>query len=139
MAYIYNNKDVKIDESGQYCTSLPCHTCKKTVALSAASCPHCGETDPFYFQEYKRRSNKFNRYGGIILLVGFILCIKFFSHGWVGGVIMIAVTLITFGGIYSYFNNKLYGFKESVKGNFSANSTDTCTWEYYMGRVKSWD
>ncbi|MDR1198100.1 MAG: hypothetical protein LBK94_03680 [Prevotellaceae bacterium] len=135
MAHIYNNKEIKIDESGQYCTSLPCHTCKKTVALSAVSCPHCGETDPFYFQEYGKLIKKHNRYLVILILVALVLCIKFFSHGWVGGVIMIVVAIIVGGALSSYRDNELYKFKESVKGNFNTNSTDISTLEYYLHRI----
>ncbi|MDR2652571.1 MAG: hypothetical protein LBC68_09720 [Prevotellaceae bacterium] len=135
MANIYGHKKIKIDESGGYYTSLPCHTCKKQVALSAHSCPHCGETDPFYFQEYKRLINKRSWYLRILGLIAIFLCIGQFNNGWVSGVISIAVASIILWAIYLYFDNKLFHFTESVKGNFSANSTDTSTWIHYLAKI----
>ena len=50
---------------------LNCKCCKKTLSLEATICPHCGETDPFRFDEIRgiEKSSHIGCWGFIVLCV----------------------------------------------------------------------
>ena len=50
---------------------LNCKCCKKPLSLEATICPHCGETDPFRFEEIRRieKSSHLGCWGFIVLCV----------------------------------------------------------------------
>jgi hypothetical protein len=144
MAHIHNHKKIEIVENGSLrasfignvYTSLPCHTCKKQVALSAASCPQCGETDPFYFVEYSKLSKKYDKYHLILALVGFVLCIWLFNIHWVAGIfgILISIAIVSFS--YSFWKKKLSGKIQEINRNYILDTVALSTWKYYIAAIE---
>ena len=43
------NAQINSDDGFMYCKK-----CKQRLSIDASTCPHCGETDPFYFEEIKK-------------------------------------------------------------------------------------
>lgn len=66
------NKNSNCDDLTE--NHLYCKSCKRKISDSSLSCPHCGDSDPFYFKELKKKKKKSNI--GCFSVLGIALGIK---------------------------------------------------------------
>jgi hypothetical protein len=144
MAHIHNHKKIEIVENGSLrasfignvYTSLPCHTCKRQVALSAEACPQCGEKDPFYFVEYSKLSKKYSTYLGRMALVCIGLCIWFFNIHWVAGILGILISVALYFFFRYFWKEELSDKVQEINRNYILDNVGLSTWKYYIAAIE---
>jgi hypothetical protein len=105
-----------------------CRTCSKEVAPTAITCPHCGDTNPFYNQEIKKYEAELDKarnlsdksslvWGIVLLLFGILVVIG--NDDWLNriiGCVMIIASIIFWN---RFFNKRDAKYIEADLSEFT--------------------
>lgn len=129
---------------------LYCKTCNSPISKDAETCPFCGDSDPFYFKEFRkeRKSVKLGYFGAIGIFVITLLIIQFttdYHKGLVNPTKMQVIISISMVGIF-WLISKLYIFlkikeyHENIQNisSYRNNLNSINVWNKKMEEIKTY-
>jgi hypothetical protein len=92
----------KLDKAlrGYSSEKLLCRSCGQNISVTAHSCPHCGDIDPFLFVEFSDKCYNIHKKMRWAIIIALFVIIALFHIHWIVGIISIFVIC---GGLYAIF------------------------------------